>query len=287
MKDEMADTEARCLKLLLEKVYRHSGHDFRGYRCGMIARRLQRRLAATGSSNYREYMAYLDTRPGEYERLIEDLTIKISGFFRNGYAFQQLAGRILPEMVPAGSRRRSLRFWSTACTRGEEPYSIAIALCQFLGDRIRDFDVSIYASVISRCALRAAQRGQYPAENLATLPPDVLHRYFSHRGSSYLINDDLKRMVKFHRFNLVSGEEPPCTGLDCIFCCNLLIYLQRQSQEKVLGRLYKSLASPGYLVLGEVETPGDGLRPRLECLDARARIYRKNGRRSYAPERKG
>jgi chemotaxis methyl-accepting protein methylase len=286
MRGKITDNEARSLNLLLEKVYRDSGYDFRGYRCGMVTRRLQRRLHATGSKTYQEYMSFLDTCPEEYESLIEDLAIKISSFFRNGYAFQQLASLVLPEMVSVKRRQRSLRFWSTACTRGEEPYSIAIMLHQFLGDRIGDFDISIYASDISRCALRTAQSGQYPAENVAALPSTVLNRYFRRRGSHYTISDELKRMVKFHHFNLVSGETPPFTDLDCIFCCNILIYLQRQLQERVLDMLYKSLATPGYLVLGEVETPTDGLHHELECLDTKAKIYRKNGRRNYASKRK-
>jgi chemotaxis methyl-accepting protein methylase len=83
-------------------------------------------------------------------------------------------------------------------------------------------------------------------------------------------------MVDFSYFDLVSTEPPPFVNLDCIFCCNILIYLQKRLQERVLGMLYNSLATPGYLVLGEVETPVDSVRGKLECLDAKAKIYKKN-----------
>jgi chemotaxis methyl-accepting protein methylase len=82
-------------------------------------------------------------------------------------------------------------------------------------------------------------------------------------------------MVSFSYFNLVATTPPPFTPLDCVFCCNILIYLQRQLQEKVLNLVYDSLATSSYLVLGEVETPTDSLRPRLECVNAKARIYKK------------
>jgi chemotaxis methyl-accepting protein methylase len=82
-------------------------------------------------------------------------------------------------------------------------------------------------------------------------------------------------MVRFFYFDLVSTTSSPFLNLDCIFCCNILIYLQKQLQKRVLDMLYNSLATPGYLILGEVETPTDNLRGRLECLDARAKIYKK------------
>ena len=83
-------------------------------------------------------------------------------------------------------------------------------------------------------------------------------------------------MVNFSYFDLVSTTAPPFTSLDCVFCCNILIYLQKQLKERVLEMLYDSLATPGYLILGEVETPTSRLRDRLECLDTKAKIYKKN-----------
>ena len=96
-----------------------------------------------------------------------------------------------------------------------------------------------------------------------------------------MVKDGLRQMVNFSYFDLVSTEIPPFTNLDCIFCCNLLIYLQKQLQERVLDMLYDLLATPGYLVLGEVETPTDNLHGRLECLDNKAKIYKKNGRNAH------
>jgi len=279
----IAENDATALDLLLEKVYRDGRHDFRGYKHGTVTRRLERRLHATGVKTYLEYMQFLDAYPEEYQRLADDLTIKVSGFFRSPYTFQQVASLVLPELVSDKTNRgqQSLAIWNTACVRGEEPYSIAILLAEFLGYRLRDFDIAIYATDISRQALNKAQTGIYRAQtgiyrNIDGLSDTILDNYFTRSGEGYVVSTDIRRMVSFFYFDLVSTQTPPFMNLDCVFCCNILIYLQKQPQERVLDMLYSSLATPGYLILGEVETPTDSLRGRLECLDTKARIYKKD-----------
>jgi len=280
MSNTVADSKAIALDSLLEKVYWDSGHDFRQYKRGTVTRRLQRRLHATGARTYLEYMQFLDTHPEEYQRLVDDLTIKVGGFFRSPYAFQQVARLVLPELVSDKRSRgpQSLSVWSSACARGEEPYSIAILLAEFLGHRLRNFDISIYATDISRHALHGAQAGLYSLKEIEGLPPTILGNYFTHRGEGYAVDSNIRQMVNFSYFDLVSTTTLPFVNLDCVLCCNILIYLQKQLQERVLGMLYDSLATPGYLILGEVETPTDNLRGRMECLDIKAKIYKKTGR---------
>jgi two-component system CheB/CheR fusion protein len=270
-----SDTEA--LALLLEKMYLDGGYDFRGYKRGTITRRLKRRLHATGTKTYRHYMRFLDTHPEEYQRLAEDLTIKTSGFFRSPHTFQQMARLVLPEMVSYKRRQGEyrLRIWSTACARGEEPYSIAILLTEFLGQSLPDFEVEVYATDVSRQALEEAQAGIFSAKDVEGLTAPLLESYFSYRSEAYRVTNSIRRMLRFSYLDLAATEEPPFLNLDCIFCCNILIYLQQKLQEKVLSMIYNSLATPGYLILGEVETPTNNLREKLDCLDIRSRIYKK------------
>jgi len=265
------------LGLLLEKVYRDGGYDFRDYKSGTVVRRLKRRLQATGTENYLDYMQFLDAHPEEYERLISSLTIAVSAFFRSKYSFQQLARLVLPKLLShqINQERRRLRFWSAACARGEEPYSIAILLAEFLGKRLGDFDIQIYATDINQQLLKEAEAGVYPFGKPENLPEGTLEKYFIRSDQSYLVSASIREMVYFSYFDLTSTTKPPFRELDCIFCCNVLIYLQRQLQERLLGMLYEALATPGYLILGEVETPTDNLRERLKCLDGKARIYQK------------
>ncbi len=275
----MAENDDIALDLLLDKVYRDRGHDFREYKRGTVKHRLERRLHATGVKTYLDYMRFLDTHPEEYQKLADDLTLKISGFFRSQYAFHQIAKLVLPKLVSykRNQGKRNLRFWSTACAQGEEPYSIAILLAEFLGNRRQDFDISIYATDISRQALREAQAGVFSPKDIEGLTDTILESYFTRHDEDFEVRADIKQMVNFSHFDLTSTMREPFLNLDCIFCCNVLIYLQTQLQERVLEMLYKSLAAPGYLILGEVETPTSSLRERLGCLDSKAKIYRKNG----------
>lgn len=278
MESTIARHEAVVLDSLLEKVYQVGGYDFRDYKRGTVMRRLERRLHAAGVRTYLDYMKFLDTHPEEYQKFAEYLTIKVSGFFRNPNSFQRVAELVLPELESYKKNRkeRSLKFWSAACARGEEPYSIAILLAEFLGQRRQNFDISIYATDISQEALSEAQVGIYSLKDIENLPGHILDNYFT-RSEDYEVRADIRQMVSFSRVDLTSAIQQPLLNLDCIFCCNVLIYWQKQLQEKVLGRLYDSLATPGYLVLGEMETPTSNLREKLECLDSKARIYKKIG----------
>ncbi len=275
MESTVTENAAPALDWLLEKVYQHGGYDFRQYKRGMVTRRLQRRLYAVGVSTFREYLPFLDTHPEEYQRIADDLTIKVSGFFRSPYAFQQIAWLVLPSLVSDNVTRkeRGLRFWSAACARGEEPYSIAMLLAQSLGET--DLNVSIYATDISHPALQEATAGIYSPRDVAGLAPAVLEKYFIGRSGCYEVRADIKQMVSFSYFDLATTTLPPFTNLDGIFCCNVLIYLQAPLQERVLSMLYDALATPGYVVLGEAETPTTRLRERLVCLDTKAKIYKK------------
>ena len=273
----VAANAATALDTLLEKVYRDSGYDFREYKRGTVMRRLERRLRATGARTYLDYMNIIDTCPEEYQKIADDLTIKTSDFFRSPYTFQQIARLVLPELMSSKTERgeRGLRVWSTACARGEEPYSIAISLTEFLKHQQPGFDISIYATDISRQALKEAEAGRYSPKEIEGVSAPLLESYFTHNNEGYVVNSNIRQMVKFSHFDLTSTIRQPYVDVDCIFCCNVLIYLQEQLQHRVLSMLYDALATPGYLVLGEVETPANSLRRRLECLDIKAKIYKK------------
>jgi len=282
MEGAVSEKDAVTLDLLLEKVYRDGGHDFREYKRGILTRRLERRLRAAGVKTYIEYMQFLDAHPEEYQRLTDCLTIAVSGFFRKPYAFQQVARLVLPELVlyKRSQAERSLRVWSTACARGEEPYSIAILLAEYLKHDELDFDISIYATDISRQALKEVGAGGYSTTEMEGIAVSLRDSYFARHNGCYEVRTDIKQMVRFSYFDLTSTL-PPIAELDIVFCCNILIYMQRQLQERVLGMLTNSLATPGYLILGEVETPTNNLSEKLKCLDARAKIYKKGGRSGH------
>jgi len=139
IKNMIPASDATALDLLPKKVCWDGRYDFWGYKRGTVPRRLQRRLYATGAR------AFLDAHPEEYQRLADDLTIKVSSFFRSPYTLQQVNRLVLPEPVSDKTNQghQSLSTWSTACARGDEPCSIAILLAEFLGHRLRDFNIAI------------------------------------------------------------------------------------------------------------------------------------------------
>ena len=276
MSKTVTESNIRGLGLLLEKICRDGGYDFRDYKPGTVVRRLERRLQATGNESYLDYMQFLDAHPEEYNRLAYTLTIAVSGFFRSHATFERVAKLVLPELVShkLNHDEHRLRFWSTASARGEEPYSIAIMLAEFLGDRTSDFDIQVYATDINQQTLKQAQTGTYSLKDLENLPEGKLEKYFTRSNQGYVVKDHISKMVRFSYFDLTSTVSPPFTELDCVFCCNILIYLQKHLQERLLSMLYEALATPGYLVLGEVETPTDNLRRKLTRLDTKAKIYR-------------
>ncbi|MDD4859120.1 MAG: protein-glutamate O-methyltransferase CheR [Dehalococcoidales bacterium] len=277
MDNAIAEQNSEALDFLLGKVYRESGYDFRYYKRGTIMRRLARRFYATGASNYQDYSRLLDAFPAEYHNLAEDLTIKVSGFFRNPYTFQKVKEIVLPELL-AGKQARGekhIRFWSAACARGEEPYSLTILLSEFLDAQWKDFEVTVFATDVSRSALEQAKNGLYRAAELELLPANLREKYFVTRGLSYEVQAHIRQNVRFGHYDLNSTAETPFDNIDLIFCCNVLIYLQKLLQEKIFEMLHVALADGGYLVLGDAESPTPNMSGRLECLDAKAKIYRK------------
>ena len=277
MESNVTEYQEAALDVLLDKVYRDSGYDFRDYRRGTVARRLERRLLTTGARNYIDYMRFLDSHPEEYHWFASYLTIKVSRFFRSPYTFQQMAALVLPELLSNKRRRRDfhLKFWSAGCARGEEPYSMAIMLADFLGEDRANYDIKIYASDMGYLDLNGLRSGVYAAADVEDLPRSILYKYFIPDGENYEVRPDIRQMVHFFHLDLAAADGQPSPEMDCIFCCNVLIYFQRRLQERVLDRLYRSLAVPGYLVLGEVETPTIALLQKIECIDSKAKIYKR------------
>lgn len=273
------ESNGETLDLLLDKIYRDGGYDFRDYKQGTVVRRLERRLQATGAKTYLDYLQFLNTNPDEYERLASTITIAVSGFFRSRSTFEQVAKLVIPELVAHKIEldKPKLRFWSAACARGEEPYSIAMMLSEFFGDRLKNFDIHIHATDINQQVLKQARAGVYSPQDVEGLPLNLLAKYFNQSSKGYTAGDCIRQMVSFSCFDLSVTIKPPFRELDCIFCCNVLIYLKKPLQGRLLSMLYEALADPGYLILGEVETPTDNLRDKLACLSDKARIYKKNG----------
>jgi chemotaxis protein methyltransferase CheR len=223
-----------------------------------------------------ELLRHIKSSSIEYESLLEQLLTQETSFFRYPAVYEALEKQIVPEIEERKfwENPRVLRIWSAGCSTGEEPYSIAITLCEALkfGEA---WEVEVLATDISRKALRHAERGLYRSRTLQNLAPQRVDPYFSESKSGYQVRPRIRKMISFAQMNLI---EPVYVGkLDCIFCMNVLMYFSAERRRGILQRFYDALEPGGYFLLGHSETLSN-LEMKFESVvRGDCRIYRKPG----------
>jgi len=240
------------------------------------------------SSRVREYMEEKDLRGGadllrqirgsstDYEALVERLLTQETSFFRYPEAFEALETKILPDVQERKfwDNPRTLRIWSAGCSTGEEPYSIAITLCEAL-KFAEAWEIEILATDISRRALRHAERGAYAKRSLENMPPARLENYFSAAKHGFQVKPRIRRMISFVHMNLV--ESVYVGKIDCIFCMNVLMYFSEQRRLAILRRFYDALEPGGYFLLGHSESLSHAPVKFEPVVIGGYRLYRKPG----------
>ncbi|WP_183729439.1 CheR family methyltransferase [Desulfurispira natronophila] len=233
------------------QVQRLRGLDFSRYKPATISRRTARRMAALNISDVRAYLALLAEQPREVDRLIKSLLVSVTGFFRDPAAWSSLRHQ-LELWLRSHTDQQSLRLWIAGCATGEEAYSLAILLCELLGDDIHHFPLDITATDIDEEALDVARRGYYPPSALAALNQKQQQHYFEVGEDGATVLPWLREMVNFASHNLVG--DPPLTAVDVITCRNLLIYFNTGLQRQILQQFRHSLNPAGILMLGRAES---------------------------------
>lgn len=237
-------------------------------------------MLAAKVTTYAEYLAFLRDNPAEIDHLIDNLTLKVSSFFREPRALDLLSGYILDEisLAKSGSTDQQVRIWSAGCARGEEPYSVAIALQERASRTRQSLDFLIYATDIDRAALRDAERGRYREESLEKAPPGIVANYFDTEGGRKVVREGVRSRVKFMYHDLVTDTLPPMGAefkFDIVICRNVFIYFQQALQERTLRLIHEALNDRGFLILGESESILPGSSSSFECVDRKASVYRK------------
>ncbi|MDL1971041.1 MAG: protein-glutamate O-methyltransferase CheR [Candidatus Desulfofervidaceae bacterium] len=279
----------QTLELLLAKMEQKYGCDFSQYRRGTIKRRVYKRLVLSGVSDCQTYIHLLEQDPEEYKHLIQDLTIKVSCFFRDPYVFEFLARIVIPEIIKTKEQQhdRAIRIWSAGCAYGEEIYSVAILLIDYFEHKKKDienFDIFLFGTDIDEEALAKARRGIYEEEAVLEVKKRFLDKYFVCKNGLYQLKEEVKRLVTFCQHDITSSKQisPPIgvvCNYDLILCRNLLIYFNVPLQKQVISNLSRSLNPGGYLVLGEAEFLFKEFEPLFDTLDLRAKVYQKKGER--------
>jgi chemotaxis methyl-accepting protein methylase len=269
---QAVDADARTLEAIYEELQARRGVDLRDFRPTVIQRRIKSRADRLHLPDLESYLALLRQRPSESEDLLRHLCIKASHFLRDRPVLQRLERDLLR---PAAGRPGAYRIWSAGCAFGEEPYTLAALAAQAgLGDRCE-----ILATDIDDSALARAAAGVYPRWAVGELDPAFVAAAFDPAEAggraALAVKPSLKRMVRFERADLLSGERAPSgPGFDLILCRNVLIYFTRAAQSRVLHRLREALAPRGHLCLGEAETLTRSASDLFETVDQKARLYR-------------
>ena len=219
----------------------------------LLLSRLSTRLARRGLETYAQYVQFLrfdPKREDEWNDLASALSNNETYFFRERAQLKTLAGVILDELGAHASR---LRLWSSACSSGEEPYSLAITLIE--SGKIPDGRISIRATDISPRALELADKAFYRALSFRATEPTMIQRWFHPQGEGFVVDDRVKRLVSFGRVNLLDDARVAAEGpFDAIFCRNVLIYFDKETQKRVVESFAKALRPGGYLFLGHAES---------------------------------
>ena len=255
--------------------------DFTGCRESMLERHISKRFIPTDSNGFSDYNAYIKAHPEELDNLIQVLTINVSWFFRDALTFEFLSG-ILDDLVKKKMEigDRWFRVWSAGCSTGEEAYSLAIIINDFLHKEQRKFRLNIFATDIDNKALSIAEAGSYSAEAVQNVKQGQIAAYFSLSGSKFEVDPSIKALVDFSYHDLLDrkNSSPPESvfgNFDLILCRNVLIYFDPEHQERIFDKFYKSLNKEGFLVLGESEVPVGKYKTHFVRENSCCRIYRK------------
>ncbi len=259
---------ARLLALLQDET----GHDFTGYKPTTLSRRIHKRMLLADMTSFREYADLVEAQAEERINLFHDLLIGVTKFFRDPEAFASFRRHVLTPLFRSKAAGDFLRVWVAGCSTGEEAYSLAMLLSEFLEGGSGRVAVKIFATDIDTHAVEFARRGVYPGNIAADVPPKLLEKYFTPRGVEYVVRQDLREMVVFAHHDIL--RDPPFFKLDLVFCRNLLIYLNAEAQSKVLSVFHYALNANGHLFLGPSETVGGQTSP-FDPVDKKWRIYRR------------
>jgi two-component system CheB/CheR fusion protein len=266
-----------ALERILGVLRQATGVDFTQYKFNTLFRRISRRAVLRKLDGLEQYAAYLQRTPAEVEALYQDILINVTSFFRNPEAFEALKTRALPKITGDRARSDPIRAWVVGCSTGEEAYSLAIVLSEYLSDAQLVFPVQIYATDLNGAAIDRARAGFYSKAVVHEVSPERLRRFFIEADGGYRISKAVRDVCVFARHNVLT--DPPFSRMDLICCRNVLIYIEQRLQKRLLPVLHYALKPHAFLMLGASETIG-GYRELFDLEDTKAKLYSKRADRT-------
>lgn len=245
--------------LISRLVYEKFGINLTEQKRALIIGRLQRVLHSEGFANFKEYYNHVVREPSGRAllTLVDKISTNHTFFFRENDHFEFFSTNILPQIVSMlqKKQRRDVRIWCAGCSSGEEPYTLAMVIREYIRNNAIDLDIGILATDISVSALEKGVAGIYPEDRMSKVPPVYRQRYFNHlKDGSWEVKEDLKEMVLFRRLNLIRREYPFKGHFQVIFCRNVMIYFDKETQQSLITRFHRYTEPNGYLFIGHSET---------------------------------
>jgi two-component system, chemotaxis family, CheB/CheR fusion protein len=228
------------------------GTDFTYYKQTTIRRRIVRRMGLNRIDNIADYLAYFKDNIAEQDLLYQDLLIPVTGFFRDPKTFEAVCESVFPDLLMDEDEANPLRIWIAGCSTGEEPYSMAMCLSEYLGEKMANYKVQIFATDVSERSVSKARIGIYSKRDMGGISAERVERYFTKANGSFQINKSIRDMCVFACHNFL--KDPPFAKMSLISCRNVLIYMETFLQKKALTTFHYALKEHGYLLLGHSET---------------------------------
>ncbi len=268
------------LSAIFQILQRATGVDFTHYRQTTVLRRIQRRMLVHKIDKLEDYVAHVQSSPAEVKALYRDMLINVTSFFRNPRVFEALKSQVFPGLLKNHPPESAIRIWTPGCASGEETFSVAIALLEFLDGKAPYPSIQLFGTDVSESSVSKARSGVYPENIQADVSPERLRRYFAKCEGGYRISKSIRDMCIFAQHNVIS--DPPFSQMDLICCRNLLIYLEPVLQNKVIALFHYAARRGGYLVLGKSE--GIGTSSNLFAVEDRAlKIFSKKAAAARPP----
>lgn len=272
------DHEISCI---LQYLNAKKDYNFSGNRLPMIQRRLKLRQHITNQNDLASYFDFLQNDAAEVDLLIDSLTINVTKFFRNPFAFYYLEKIVFKDIIAAcKNNNQEIRIWSAGCSTGEETYTLAILLQEYFEREKIELPAIIIGTDIDKNIIKKAKTAVYNSTSIENLPFSFVEKYFRKEDEKYVLIDKIKNMVDFSEYDILHHDfaVPPASvfgDFNLILCRNLLIYFYLDSQTLILNRIASALVKNGYLMLGEAEMLSHDLKSDFKQLDNCCKIFKK------------
>ena len=226
-------------------VYALTKIDLNCYKEKQMRRRIDTLITKNKINDYASYVALIKKDKEKFEQFVNFLTINVSEFYRNPDQWKILENEVFPKLVEKFGK--NIKIWSAACSTGDEPYSLVMALSRI----VPLSNIKVIATDIDKQVLEQARVGLYNEKSIAGVPADLKSKYFTKVGSSYQISDEIKKRVEFKEHNLLKDPYP--TGCHLIVCRNVVIYFTEEAKDEIYKKFHSSLVKGGYLFIGSTE----------------------------------